>query len=154
MNGGGRRSRLARIARDYGMAGVLVLLCIYYSWATNAEQHPRGSTAASLLGRQMARERPPPATVLIIGSTTDDDQSFAATLAPLLEKRGYQISGSILGDPRAARQALERQTTPLSMIATTPECAAWTVFTDLRTKFPALGEPRVMAAESYRWPTF
>ena len=154
MSGARGRSRLSRIVRDYGMAGVLALLCIYYSWATNAEQHPRGSTAARLLARQMARERPPPATVLIVGSTTDEDRSFAATLAPLLQKRGYQITGSILGDPRAARQALQRQTTPLSVIATTPECASWTVFTDLQIKFPALGEPRVMAADSYRWPTF
>lgn len=148
------RQGLARMARDYGMAGVLALLCVYYSWATNTEQQPRGSAAAALLAKRMAREVPPPATVLIVGSASEEDARFAEALAPHLRTQGYQIVATSLGDPRAARQALQQQTSPIAVIATTPECAAWTVLANIPTKFPALGAPRLLAAGSYRWPTF
>ena len=41
----GLRKKLAHLSRHYGMAGVLVLLCIYYSVVTLSEQQPRGEAA-------------------------------------------------------------------------------------------------------------
>ena len=35
------RETLGRWLQDYGMAGVLLLLCLYYSWATYQPQQPR-----------------------------------------------------------------------------------------------------------------
>jgi ribose transport system permease protein len=141
----------------YGMAGVLVLLCLYYSWATYTEQQPRGVAAAELLAKRIERERPQPASALIVARGGDEDVRFAEVLETRLRASGYEIAGKVLGDPRAARQALQQraeQGKPLGIIATTPDCAAWTVFENLGEKFPALGTPHVAYAGSYRWPTF
>ena len=41
---------LSRFVADYGMVFVLLLLCGYFSWATEAEQSPEGAAG----GRQVA----------------------------------------------------------------------------------------------------
>jgi ribose transport system permease protein len=144
------RKKLAHLSRHYGMAGVLVLLCAYYSAATLREQQPRGEAAADRLAGQLTGT----SRVLIVAQETEEDARFIARLDALLAGR---VAGKIAGDPRAARQALKQLSDsgqPLDVIATTPDCAAWTVFENLREKFPALGDPRVVFASSYRWPTF
>ena len=141
---------LARFFTHYGMVGVLVLLCVYYSWATYTEQEARGDAAAPALAAQIARDVPRPASVLIVGRTTDEDARFADVVEAKLQAAGYDIAGKVLGDPRAAKQALARLAEAggaLAVIATTPECAAWTVF-------DVPGRPRVMVAQSTRFPTF
>ena len=42
----------------------------------------------------------------------------------------------------------------LDVIACTPATAAWLVFSDLKTDFPALGDPQVLKPQSYQWPNF
>src|SRR4029079_13314368 len=67
------------------------------------------------------------------------------------------VAEKVLGDPRAARQVLQkldRDHVALAAIATTPECGAWTVFEGLEGKYPNLGKPRLVVPKSYRWPTF
>ena len=145
---------LARFFTHYGMVGVLVLLCLYYSWATYTEQEARGDAAAPMLAAQIARDVARPASVFIVARTTDEDARFADVVEARLRAAGYDIAGKMLGDPRAAKQALARLAAPLAVIATTPECAAWTVFDGLPEKLPALGHPRVMVAQSTRFPTF
>ena len=152
------RQHWARLFNNYGMAGVLLLLCLYYSWATYAEQQPRGAAAATMLVRQITKAAgKSPAAVLIVARTGEEDASFAAACAQKLAAANLSVAGQVNGDPRAARQALQKlaeQKTALSFIATTPDCASWTVLEDLPGKYPALGNPRVLFAASYKWPTF
>ena len=49
---------IGRFFSSYGMAGVLLLLCGYYSWATLAEQQPRGAAAAAAVVRQVRHDVP------------------------------------------------------------------------------------------------
>ena len=148
---------LSRFFSDYGMAGVLVLLCLYYSWATYTTLEPRGEAAAPDLAAQIARSMPKGGNVLIIARADDEDARFAAAVETRLKEAGIHVVGKVLGDPRAARQALQKydsERVPIGRIATTPECAAWTIFDGLSEKYPNLGSPALAMPRSYRWPTF
>src|ERR1041384_7278803 len=99
---------LTRFWSNYGMAGVLLLLCLYYSFATLQEQRPQGAVAAKSLAAslQLAAH----ANILIWGKTTDDDAQFADELERRLKAAGYEVSQKVLGDPRAARVTIEELT--------------------------------------------
>jgi ribose transport system permease protein len=151
------RFSVPRFFSDYGMAGVLVLLCLYYSWATFATHEPRGESAAPVLAAQIAKSIPKGGNVLIIARANDEDTRFAAAVETRLKEAGIGVVGKVLGDPRAARQALQKYDSErvlIARIATTPECAAWTIFDGLSEKYPNLGSPTLAIPQSYRWPTF
>lgn len=151
------RETIAARLRDYGMGGVLVLLCLYYSWATYREQQPAGESAARILAQQLTRDFPPPAAVVIAARPAEQDVRFANTLEIALRNAGHVIAAKVVGDPRAARGALEKvdaSGTAIAAIATTSEAAAWTVWENLPARFPNLGQPRVIYAASYKSPTF
>ena len=99
-------SAFSRWFSHYGMAGVLVLLCLYYSWATYAEQQPIGAAAATVLADQL--DRTTIGTVLIVAKPTEEDIAFIQTLDARLQAAGFTIAGKVQGDPRAARQALQQ----------------------------------------------
>src|SRR5207247_2014651 len=126
---------------NYGMAGVLVLISLYYSWATLQPQQPTGESAAKILAKQIAGL---PGNVLIIAKNSDEDTEFVNSLNDLLTKAGHTFIGKVQGGPRDARIQLEKVSPDI--IATTPECASWTVL----EKY----SDNVRYAASYRWPTF
>src|ERR1041385_4294763 len=95
---------LTRFWANYGMAGVLLLLCLYYSFATLQEQRPQGAAAAKSLVARMTM--PAPANILVVAKTTDEDVQFADELERRLKAAGYEVAGKVLGDPRAARVAI------------------------------------------------
>ncbi len=151
------RRIVARFFSHYGMAVVLALLCVYYSWATYTTHEPRGPSAAPVLADQVSRGLPKGANVLIVAGSTEEDARFAEALEAGLKTHGLTVVGKVLGEPRAARSALqqyETEHTQIAVIATTPECAAWTLFEGLKEKYPSLGNPVLSAPQSYRWPTF
>jgi ribose transport system permease protein len=110
-----------------------------------------------VLAGQLERDLPKGASVIIVARTTEADARFAASLGERLQASGFRVAETVLGDPRAARQALQRlaeRGEALAAIATTPEAAAWTVFNDMPARYPALGHPKVAVPQSYKWPTF
>ncbi len=148
---------LQRLCADYGMAGVLILLCLYYSWATYTTHEPRGDAAAPVLAAQLQRSLAKGAKVLIVAGSTEEDARFASLLESELKAAGFHIAGKMTGDPRGARQALQKlaeEKTRLDAIATTSECAGWTVLAGVPEKYPLLGNPVISVAQSYRWPAF
>ena len=52
---------------DYGMLGVLVLLCAFFSWITFEEQQPEVRDGAQQLVKSIARQYDKPGRVLIVG---------------------------------------------------------------------------------------
>lgn len=151
------RLLLKRLFSNYGMAVVLLLLCLYYSWATYTTQEARGEAAGPMLVAQLVKNVPRGGEVMIVARTSEEDAQFATTVEAGLQEAGLQVAQKVLGDPRAARQALEKlhgEGKPLAAIATTPECAAWTVLQGLGEKYPQLGNPMVAIPQSYQWPTF
>jgi ribose transport system permease protein len=148
--------KTGRFLSRYGMTFVLALLCLFFSLATNTLQPATGPDAARRLARRIASsagEKP----VLVAARETDEDRQFAAALGEELKRRGISRVTTVSGDPRAARQALEQLASegrPLGFIATTPDCASWTVFQNVNARFPALGQPGLITPESTRWPAF
>ena len=150
------RQRLATALRHYGMAGVLVLLCAFFSAVTIRDQQLSGAeAAASLAGQVAAAGKASP--VLVLARDTEEDRQFALSLKARLEAAGLVVAGAVTGEPRDARKELQRINdagTGLAIIAATPECAAWTILADLPAKFPALGTPRIVSPQASRWPVF
>ncbi|BCM93520.1 ribose import permease protein RbsC [Abditibacteriota bacterium] len=142
---------------SYGMAVVLLLLCIYYSWATLQTQEPKGDAAAQTVALQIAGALPKGANVMIVGTTSDEDNDFVTGAAKRLQDGGYVVVGKVLGDPRTARQALEKAArggAHIDAIAATPASASWPVLQNIPQKYPAFSAARLYAAQSYRWPLF
>lgn len=149
-------TRWRGIFERYGMLLVLAVLCLYYSVVTNTTQPATGSAAAIRLAGKVAAL---PATegVLLVTRDQEEDQQFATAFAAAMAERGRPLAGRVEGDPRAARTALEElaaKGTRLGAIATTPECASWTVLQNAASRFPALGTPAILLPETVRWPTF
>ena len=156
--GGSALSKGARgLSASYGMAVVLLLLCVYYSWATLQVQQPTGDAAAQAVALQIQTAAPKGAPVMIVARDSDEDRLFAQGIKQRLEGAGYTIAAQVLGDPRDARRALEKasgQNLKVAAIATTPAAAEWTVLQDVEQKYPGLGGAKLFFAESYRWPLF
>jgi ribose transport system permease protein len=143
------KSTFARFAGDYGMIFVLLILCVYYSWATNAEQQPAGVEAAEQVGGMIQ----PGESLLIAGRNAPEDNLFVNAL----KTRMGGSADIVLGEPAEMRAGLEKLAAagkPLKVIALTPAVANWPVFENVSTKFPTLGSPRIVTPRSYRSPNF
>jgi ribose transport system permease protein len=150
-------SKLSAALRDYGMAGVLVLLCVFFSAVTLTEQHPTGEAAAKQLAGDIMKQSGKAARVLISVRDQGEDAAFAAKLETELESSGATIVAVVKGEPKDAREALQKISASgakLDAIACNQASATWLVFGDLKNDFPALGSPRVMQPRSHRWPNF
>jgi ribose transport system permease protein len=78
----GPNAKLSRFLSNYGMLAVLLLLCLYYSFATMDEQHPVGKTAAKVLAKQISASFKKPAKVIIVAKDTEEGIAFATGLNP------------------------------------------------------------------------
>ena len=139
---------LSRLLTDYGMIFVLLLLCAFFSVVTYSEQSPTGEAAAKQVSTAIQKQFGATPRVLIAASDQSGDAAFAGRL-----ERDLSASG----EPREAREALQKIAASgikLDVIACTQVTGAWLVFSDLKTDFPALGEPLVITPRSYRWPNF
>jgi len=147
----------ARFLADYGMILVLVLLCAFFSVVTYSDQSPQGAAAAkqiiTVIGQQFGKTP----RVLIAASDQPDDAAFSASIESALIASGAEVVAIAKGEPKDAREALVKVNAAggkLDAIACTQVTGAWLVFSDLKTNFPALGDPRVIMPRSYRWPNF
>jgi ribose transport system permease protein len=150
------RIPLYRFLSGYGMLAVLLLLAVYYSWVTWAEQHPTGVAAGRQLGADLVSQSQPGAQVLIIAGGSEEDSAFARALESELIRRGIKVIEVVKGEPADARAALERlagiQAT-VSFIACDAVTARWSVLQNL-SQFHGLGRAKVVQPRSYWWPNF
>ena len=148
-------SLLSRLLADYGMVLVLALLCVFFSIATQSEQHPTGAEAGHALSSDLLGRYPKGARILVAVPDQPESIAFAEALATDLTRGGAQVR-RVTGDPKAARTALQEATKdgPLDAIACDHTSASWMVFSDVPTDFPALGRPRIEQPAAYRWPNF
>jgi ribose transport system permease protein len=139
---------------EYGILGVLVLVCAALSLATISQQYPTGAPAARDVDSQIQSGT---SKVAIIASSSVDDLAFAEELSKEMQARGMVVAVDVRGEPRDARKALERLAAsgrPVDVIACTPTTANWLVITDLASDFPTLAPARVLGPRSYWWPNF
>lgn len=145
-----------KLVADYGMVGVLLLLCVFFSFVTVSEQSPVGIDAARQLSSRISSQANAPSVLIVVGDKPAD-VAFAGAVRRELERAGAAVVGEAKGEPRDARQELERiekDGQKLDAIACTRDSAKWLLFQDLKADFPALGDPRIVAPESYVWPNF
>ena len=147
----------SRFLTDYGMILVLVLLCAFFSVVTYSDQSPTGEAAAKQVVGAIQQQFGKTPRVLIAASDQPGDAAFAASIERELATSGAQILATVRGEPRDAREALVKINAAggrLDAVACTQVTGAWLVFSDLKTDFPAIGEPRIVTPRSYRWPNF
>lgn len=147
----------SRLSKDYGMAVVLLLLCVYYSWATLEEQRPTGANGGRELANAMAARFTAGTRVLIVAGANEEDAAFAGALVERLRAKSFRIIDVVKGQPADARRALEKLAAAgsvLEVIACSQVAATWSVLDRLEDKFPALARVRLEQPRSYRWPNF
>ena len=128
------------------MALVLLVLCLYYSYATWNRQFPSGAEAA----RQLAAQVPATARgVLIVTQRSIDADAFAKSARQALQSHPAFL-GVVQGEPSDLRQHLDQLTaqnnSPDTILAT-PEAANWFILQNFRTA-------KVLSPQPYYWPDF
>ena len=103
-----------KLLADYGNVLVLLLLCAVISAVTLEEQSPRSVAAAEKLAEKIAGQSEAGANVVVLVRSGDGGQKFAANLESTLKGAGLNVTQSVVGDPDAARAALEAQAAPLA----------------------------------------
>ena len=150
------KNLLTRLLTEYGMIFVLLLLCVFFSVVTYSDQAPGGEAAAQQLARELSNSTAKTGRVLVAAGTQPDDAAFARKLES--ELTAANIPATVVsGEPKDAREALQKlaaSNEKLKAIAGTQTTAAWLVFADLKTDFPALGDPPVLKPTSTQWPNF
>ncbi len=135
----------------------LLLLCGYFSWMTQTDQHPRGRQGAARLAAEMEPQLPRGARVLIVARDSAEDGLFADALRDRLGASGFAVVATVKGQPADARRAIQQAAesgATLDAIACNQITAGWAVFEDLAGKYPSLGPAKVFQPRSYRWPNF
>ena len=148
---------LRRFVTEYGMIFVLLLLCAFFSVVTISDQSPAGDAAAEQVAADIQKQFGKSTRVLIAAGDQPDDAAFASTLERHFAAVGVQVAAVVKGEPRDARDALVKIAASggkLDAIACTRAAASWLVFADVKTDFPAVGDPRLITPRSYRWPNF
>ena len=96
-----------KLLADYGNVLVLLLLCAVISAVTLEEQSPRSVAAAEKLAEKIAGQSEAGTNVVVLVRSGDGGQKFAANLESALKGAGLNVTQSVVGDPDAARAALE-----------------------------------------------
>jgi len=142
---------------DYGMLGVLVLLCVFFSWITFEEQQPEGGDAADSLNRSISKDFNEPGRVLIAGRKTDSGQAFTTRLHGLLIAAGWEIAGVVEGGPpelgKGLRLAFD-QNQSLDVLACEQSFVNLAVLQNFRNSEAKMSDVAVISPESSYWPNF
>ena len=151
------KQSLSRFFSEYGMIFVLLLLCAFFSAVTYSEQSPSGEVAAKQLAAELRQQPGKGGRVIVAVRAQADDAIFAHKIEGELAVAGIHVEGVVSGEPKDARDLLQkivRAGGTLDAIICTQATASWLVFSDLKTDFPALGNPRIVKPRSYKWPNF
>jgi ribose transport system permease protein len=149
------RSSLRRLFRDYGMLGVLVLLCGFFSIVTMSEQHPEGEAAADAVMGHIANVCEPCTDIILIGRNTGDDSLYVQSLQRQLVAEGHQISHVVTGDPAAIRASLQQMSDAGQRVGLmiAPQ-ALLPVLNAAKNQLSFLSSAVILTPPTERWPTF
>ncbi len=149
---GTSRARLKRLISDYGMLGVLLLLCVLFSILTLDEQFPTGKAAAKSVCDSHLFRMPTNTKIIAIGSSSAQDSLFTGELSKLLQRDTFT---AINGDPQAIRAYLERtRDVPGLRIVIATTNAVAPIVTAIKAQVASLQTAEIVSPQSRRWPTF
>ena len=142
---------------DYGMLGVLVLLCAFFSWITFEEQQPEGESGAEQLSQSIAGKFTEPGRVLIAGRKTDSGKAFTSRLNELLLSNGWNVTGVVQGGPielgKGLRAGLDGNNS-IDLLACEQYFVQLAVLENFRDAQTGNSKFQVMAPQSSHWPNF
>ncbi len=147
-----RRSRIKRLISDYGMLGVLLLLCVLFSLLTLDEQYPVGAAAAESVYESHLSHAGSSTFIIAVGAGTVQDSSFTLELSKRLPSAKLGIFN---GSPQEIRAFLKTSVDTLGtklVIATTNAVAP--VVLAIKSQVPSLQSAEIVSPLSRRWPTF
>lgn len=147
--------RLRRVWRGYGMLGVLILLCVFFSVVTMTEQQLTGRDAAEALAGEVSAQSASGAGVLILGRSIDEDSIFVHELRALLARRGTQVVDARTGDPALLREILlEVGASRVRIGVIASPGALQPVIRGVIAESGELADVTLLSPPSRRWPTF
>ena len=145
------------LASDYGMLGVLGVLCVFFSLITFENQQPVGRDAADRLLVQIQNQFETPGVAVLAGKGSDDGRDFVSQLEEQLMQEGWKVEAKIAGSPidlgKALRQAGENKLRVI-LLACEQSFADLPLVENLKTTSPGLSQMKVLSPDSYGWPNF
>ena len=145
------------LSSDYGMLGVLGVLCVFFSLITFENQQPVGRDAADRLLVQIQNQFETPGVAVLAGKGSDDGRDFVSQLEEQLMQEGWKVEAKIAGSPidlgKALRQAGENKLRVI-LLACEQSFADLPLVENLKTTSPGLSQMKVLSPNSYGWPNF
>jgi len=142
------RRTISRLLSNYGMGIVLLLLCVYYSYATIRPRQLTGEAAADDVVKQITATKTNPLKVLVAG-VSPEDQLFAQWI-------GWKIPVQrVAHDPATARAAIQELIAAgraPDLVIVTEDTAKWVP--KVLERIPAARNARIISPASYHWPDF
>jgi ribose transport system permease protein len=144
---------MARFLSDYGMLGVLVLLCLLFSALTMSDQNPIGREAADRLIASLPT-LPSGSQTAIVTQSNSSDSLFAATVANYLKLRGVE-SHVIIGEPATVRASLEQLVnSKAGLVAIVVTKPLEPMVRSIQSSAVSLSSAKILTPPPKRWPTF
>ena len=166
---------LSFISGEYGMAAVLVLLCILFSVLTIEEKSPEGAQGGKSLAKDIIQlvekdptNFPKDLQIFIAAGEGKAGELFASSVEKELISAGLNIKGIAFGNPPKIRKAIQSAGI-IDLIATTASLKSLPVFDSFlgEKKYPLptnskdindtliKGEDLILASpKTYLWPVF
>lgn len=147
---------IAPALADYGMLGVLVLLCGLFTALTVQDQALSPAAAARQVADEAARLGPLAGTVVIVAGQGADEAIFARELGTLLAGRA-QDTVTVTGGPPEVRRRLEElgaEGRLIKALACSPAASSWGMLDEVPLRVPALADAAVIRPRPSRWPSF
>ena len=145
------------LSSDYGMLGVLILLCLFFSVITFEQQQPLGKDGAERLLLKISNNFEKPGSVIIAGKNGEDGEVFVSHLENELRKKEWLVEAAISGSPidlgKALRRAVEKKE-KVELLACEQTFSELPVVENLKKSNPVLQEMKVLSPQSYGWPNF
>lgn len=136
-----------------GMILVLLMHAVFLGFATLADQNPNDADAGTALAKTLDGSK----NILIVVRPSEEDAIFAQAIETQTIMQKGRVVEIIKGTPSEARACLERlqkQGVKLDAIVCNHFTATWSIFENMDTKFPGLGDVKIVEPASYRWPNF
>ena len=136
-----------------GMILVLLMLAVFLGFATLADQNPNDADAGTTLAKTLDGSK----NILIVVRPSEEDAIFAQAIESQTIMQKGRVVEIIKGTPSEARACLDRlqkQGVKLDAIVCNHFTATWSIFENMDTKFPGLGDVKIVEPASYRWPNF
>ncbi len=151
------RADLKRFLTDYGMVFALLLLCVYFSFATWGEQYPEGKRAARQVCKAVRDDCGAGARVLVVAHEGQQAKEFVDSAVDGLKAGGIDVIAVVSGEPSDLRTEVERLSRsdekPVAIVATR-SAAQWRLVQSLSEQFPAMKGVKIVSPRSYSWPVF